>query len=212
MTNGTEDRLRDALAAIREQSIAPPPRDDSEPMLMPDELGARRRPVLLAALAGAAAVIIAVVALSTAGKDAGSDLAATRPGTPLDHDALVARATAECRTFQAAVPAGAPPQDLQELRAWQQDYRDAVADAVRVFAEIRPIEDHDVEVLSLVERNMRLQLGAVDDADKALDRGSVPDAARALDRAISYGSIASFELAKWGAEECDARGVTQATR
>lgn len=213
-TNPVEDRVRDALAAVREQSVDAPSFEDlRDRRPAPAGTPSRRRLTLVAA-----AVLVGIVAVGLIARpdDQGPDVAAETEFTT--HEELVRRAVQECLDFQAAAPPGAVPgpmpgstqPDLAALREWHAQWATALAGTDDVFADVMPSPADEAwvdEALSI----LRLERDATRRAGDALDAGDAQAAFQALVTARDHGLQLSFLLAVNGATECDDRGVTRPT-
>ena len=218
----TEARLRDAMQAIRQQSAAtdhgPSTLDDRQDADLPDLEGGhrsppRRRRWLLPATAAALLLVIAgVVALISGIDERETNVTASRPDRAAARVAAVAQVTEGCRRYQAARPAQPAPVDVAaELTAWLDQYDGAIAEARATLRGV-PAAVDDRAVLADADDALVRQSRALDAARVAATSGDTVEAIRLIDQARSYESIAAFELAQWGAIECDARGVTRPTR
>lgn len=218
----TEARLREAMQAIRRQSVAAhqdaPPLDDRlDADLLDLESGprspARRHRWLPATAAALLVVVLGLVAVASGIDDRESNVTAARPDQAAARRAAIAQVVEGCGRYQAARPAEPAPVDgATELTRWLDQYDAAIAAALANLREVPAAAEEDRAVLGEAEDALVRQGRALDAARVAASSGDTVEAVRLIDQARSYESIAAFELAQWGAVECDARGVTQPTR
>jgi hypothetical protein len=218
VTDRTEQRLSDALAALRAQSRAPVggfdevrDRAASVVELSAVPIARRRSPRALAGLVAAAGLLVATLVIAVGGDDGTVE---TRPaGEPISHADLIDRALAECAAFQAAAPDGPPPfnQGLEPLRRWHAQYTVALQGTDDVYVEVVP-SAQDSALVDTVRATLGQQRAAAIRAGDALDDGNETLAFDEIAEALRYGEQVGFVLAEAGAEACDARGVTQSTR
>ena len=218
----TEARLREAMKAIRHQSAAmhhgsPPldgPEDPDVPGLEGADTSRARRPRWILPVTAAAILLIisGLVALLSGVDERETSVTAARPDGTAARVAAVAQVVEGCRQYQAARPAEPAPVDVAELTPWLDQYDAAIADARTTLRDVRVADDDDRAVLADAGDALVRQGRALDAARVAATAGDTVEAVRLIDQARSYESIAAFELAQWGAVECDARGVTRPTR
>ena len=225
----TEERLRDALRAVRAQSIdramAPTWTSDDagtggatihalEPGTR--HAGGRRRRRLASMAAVAAALLLIVGATVVTATRRGEDrtsVTADGPDGGLGHAAAVTRVVAECRRFASARPEDpAPTADAGALATWLTRYEAALAEASDAVAGVAAADAEDRAVLDAAESNLLRAREALAAAGREAAARDELAAVREIDRARSYESIVAFELAQWGAVACDVRGVTRPTR
>jgi hypothetical protein len=215
-----EARLRDALQTVRRQSIegvdvAEEPDDQlSELELARAAWSGRRtaRPVLVAA-AALLAVVVGIAAFVGRTEERDTSVTATRPGDGLTHAEAVDQVTAGCRRFSASAPATAAPFGTgTDPMPWLEQYLAAFDEALVALRSIDAGAPEDRAVLAKVQTTLERARQATEEARTAATAADETAAVRLVDRARSYELIAGFDLARWGAAECDARGVTQPTR
>ena len=213
----TEERLRDALQAVRRQSVGGvpgaggAPRDDDGLADLDDGDGPRQPARWW--VPAIAAVVVLLLGLVLAGRASEeTNVVASRSEQEQAHAAAVAEVVAGCRRYQATRPADpAPLEAPAELPAWFDRYDAAQAEALSGLDDaVVPAEDRAVidEAADALERGRR----ALAQARAAAERGDDTEAIRLVDQARYYETIGAFALAEWGAAECDARGVTRPTR
>ena len=222
----TEERLRDALAAVRRQSVEGPDRDwsvdtdadadadaDDGVSDLDDEGGGARRRWWMPAVAAVVLLALGVVALVARPEGPESNVTASRPDDSAAHTRAVAQVAEGCRRFRAASPPeAAPVESPAELSAWFDRYDAAIEQARADLRDVPAGSDDDRDVLAATESTLDRQRRALAGARSAAASGDTVEAVRLIDQARAYESIAAFELAQWGAVECDARGVTRPTR
>lgn len=217
-----EERLRDALEAVRRQSVEGVP-GSSGPRRLPDDDGladldddeAPKRSARWWVPATAAAVIVfllGVVVLAGRGGEE-TNVTASRSEQERAHAAAVAEVVAGCRRYQASRPSEPAPIEVPaELAAWFDRYEAAQADALVALDEVVAPGDDDRTALDEAGDALERSRGALGQARGAAERGDDTEAIRLVDQSRYYETIAAFALAGWGAAECDARGVTRPTR
>ena len=217
-----EERLQDALQEIRRQSVAggvPAGGDVPSTLEAVSELVADpdpspiRRWWIPATAAAAVLVLVGVVVLAGRVADRPTNVTASQTEQEREHVRAVLDVIEGCRRFQAARPPEAAPIEVPaELPAWFDRYETAIAEGIATLGRVKPGSSDDRVVLNVAVDSLGRQRRALDAARAAAGAGDDVEAVRLIDQARSYESIAAFELAQWGAAECDARGVTQPTR
>lgn len=225
MTDGrTEERVREALQAVRRQSVdgavsarsfddAGPAGDGVSDLDGEAEPSSRGRWWLPATAAAAVVILLGAFALAGRVDERQTSVTASQSEEERAHARAVGQVTEECRRFQAARPTEPAPYEVPaDLAAWIDRYQAAIDQATSAVDGIDARFDDDRAVLAETAATLARQRGALDGALAASDAGDAVEAIRLIDQARSYESIAAFELAQWGAVECDARGVTRPTR
>jgi hypothetical protein len=145
--------------------------------------------------------------------DQEANVTASRPDEAEVHGMAVAQVAEGCRRFQVARPQeAAPAEDPAQLEDWFNSYVAALEQAREDLGDVTAGSNADAEVLVRVEATLTRVRRALDGARSAAAASDAVEAVRLIDQARSYESIAAFELAEWGATECDPRGVTRPTR